>query len=257
MNKEGKMESIKQNLQTVFSLKPFEILFYGSRQRGDFKDSSDFNFFLLADPSDQLKSTFLREINAILSPLEEIAPVQLVTADIDSFLARLRVFEPSAAHLCELGEPFFGKTSFPLLTREWAKLKTQTIDSITGVKHLKKRYRFYKSISPRNTKEEILRMERLIALYLQSWVFKEIEDLSWIEIVYADVPTRLIAMIRGLYYKEADENILEILNLYEEVLKLKTEIRNHQNPFSAERFQNLKDTIRFEEKEIKILKLNY
>ncbi|EMP08012.1 hypothetical protein LEP1GSC124_3245 [Leptospira interrogans serovar Pyrogenes str. 200701872] len=39
------MESIKQNLQTVFSLKPFEILFYGSRQRGDFKDSSDFNFF--------------------------------------------------------------------------------------------------------------------------------------------------------------------------------------------------------------------
>ncbi len=172
----------------------------------------------MADPSDQLKSTFLREINAILSPLEEIAPVQLVTADIDSFLARLRVFEPSAAHLCELGEPFFGKTSFPLLTREWAKLKTQTIDSITGVKHLKKRYRFYKSISPRNTKEEILRMERLIALYLQSWVFKEIEDLSWIEIVYADVPTRLIAMIRGLYYKEADENILEILNLYEEIL---------------------------------------
>ncbi|EMJ96653.1 hypothetical protein [Leptospira alstonii] len=251
------MESIKQNLQTVFSLKPFEILFYGSRQRGDFRDSSDFNFFLLADPSDQLKSTFLREINAVFSPLEEIAPVQLVTADTDSFLARLRIFEPSAAHICEFGEPFFGKESFPSLMGEWAKLKGLTIDPLATGKHLKKRYRFYKSISPRNTKEEIMRMERLVALYLQNWIFREIEDLSWIEIVHADIPARLIAMVRGLYRKEARENTLEILNLYEEILKLKTEIRNHQNPFSAEKFQNLKDTIRFEEKEIKILKLNY
>ncbi len=99
-------------------------------------------------------------------------------------------------------------------------------------------------------------MERLVALYLQNWIFHEIEDISWIEIVHADIPARLIAMVRGLYRKEATENILEILNLYEEILKLKTEIRNHQNPFSAEKFQALKDTIRFEEKEIKILKLN-
>ncbi|AVQ14013.1 Uncharacterized protein XB16_3739 [Leptospira santarosai] len=250
------MESIKQNLQTVFSLKPFEILFYGSRQRGDFRDSSDFNFFLLADPSDQLKSTFLRAINAVLSPLEEIAPVQLVTADTDSFFARLRVFEPSAAHICELGEPFYGKESFPSLTKEWTKLKGLTIDPVAAGKHLKKRYRFYKSIASRSTKEEILRMERLVALYLQNWIFHEIEDISWIEVVHADIPARLIAMVRGLYRKEATENILEILNLYEEILKLKTEIRNHQNPFSAEKFQTLKDTIRFEEKEIKILKLN-
>ncbi|MCG6169917.1 hypothetical protein LFX25_18590 [Leptospira sp. FAT2] len=251
------MESIKQNLQTVFSLKPFEVLFYGSRQRGDFKDSSDYNFFLLADPSDQLKSTFLREINAILSPLEEIAPVHLVTADTDSFLARLRVFEPSAVHICELGEPFYGKESFPSLMGEWTKLKNQPVDSVAAGKHLRKRYRFYKSISPRSTKEEIMRMERLVALYLQNWMFREIEDLSWIEVVHADIPTRLISMVRELYRKEANENTLEILGLYEEILKLKTEIRNHQNPFSAEKFQTLKDTIRFEEKEIKILKLNY
>ncbi|MBW0435125.1 hypothetical protein DLM76_17445 [Leptospira yasudae] len=251
------MESIKQNLQTVFSLKPFEVLFYGSRQRGDFRDSSDYNFFLLADPSDQLKSTFLREINAILSPLEEIAPVHLVTADTDSFLARLRVFEPSAVHICELGEPFYGKESFPSLMGEWTKLKNQPIDSVAAGKHLRKRYRFYKSISPRSTKEEIMRMERLVALYLQNWMFREIEDLSWIEVVHADIPTRLISMVRELYRKEANENTLEILGLYEEILKLKTEIRNHQNPFSAEKFQTLKDTIRFEEKEIKILKLNY
>ncbi|XDD52325.1 hypothetical protein AB3N59_18480 [Leptospira sp. WS92.C1] len=251
------MESIKQNLQTVFSLKPFEILFYGSRQRGDFRDSSDFNFFLLADPSDQLKSTFLREINAVLSPLEEIAPVHLVTADTDSFQARLRVFEPSATHVCELGEPFFGKESFPILSEEWNQLKTQEIDPIAAGKHLRKRYRFYKSIAPRSTKEEIMRMERLIALYLQNWIFREIEDLSWIEIVHSDIPSRLISMIKELYKNEISENILEILGLYEEILKLKTEIRNHQNPFSAEKFQNLKDTIRFEEKEIKILKLNY
>ncbi|AOP36570.1 hypothetical protein A0128_21445 [Leptospira tipperaryensis] len=251
------MESIKQNLQTVFSLKPFEILYYGSRQRGDFRDSSDFNFFLLADPSDQLKSTFLREINAILSPLEEIAPVHLVTADTDSFLARLRVFEPSATHICEMGEPFFGKEYFPLLVEEWNKLKSNPIDSVATGKHLRKRYRFYKSISPRSTKEEIMRMERLVALYLQNWIFREIEDLSWIEVVHADIPSRLIGMIRELYKKEATENTLEILNLYEDILKLKTEIRNHQNPFSAEKFQTLKETIRFEEKEIKILKLNY
>ncbi|RHX84009.1 hypothetical protein [Leptospira stimsonii] len=251
------MESIKQNLQTVFSLKPFEILYYGSRQRGDFRDSSDFNFFLLADPSDQLKSTFLREINAILSPLEEIAPVHLVTADTDSFLARLRVFEPSASHICEMGEPFFGKEYFPLLVEEWNKLKSNPIDSVATGKHLRKRYRFYKSISPRSTKEEIMRMERLVALYLQNWIFREIEDLSWIEVVHADIPTRLISMVRDLYKKEATENTLEILNLYEDILKLKSEIRNHQNPFSAEKFQTLKETIRFEEKEIKILKLNY
>lgn len=102
------MESIKQNLQTVFSLKPFEILFYGSRQRGDFRDSSDFNFFLLADPSDQLKSTFLRAINAVLSPLEEIAPVQLVTADTDSF-----------------SQDFAFLNLPPLISASWANLFTE------------------------------------------------------------------------------------------------------------------------------------
>lgn len=102
-----------------------------------------------------------------------------------------------------------------------------------------------------------MRMERLVALYLQSWIFHEIEDISWIEVVHSDIPARLIAMVRGLYRKEATENILEILNLYEEILKLKTEIRSHQNSFPAEKFQALKETIRFEEKEIKVLKLNY
>lgn len=253
----GKMESIKENLQTVFSLKPFEIVYYGSRQRGDFHDGSDFNFFLLADPSDQLKSTFLREINAVLSPLEKTGPVHLITADTDSFAARLRVFEPSAVHLCELGEPFFAEENFPALLQEWNQIKTQKIDATLTGRHLRKRYRFYKSISPRNTKEEIMRMERLVALYLQTWIFREIEDVSWIEVVYSDIPSRLISMIRELYKKEVPDFILEILDLYEEILKLKLEIRNQRNPFSAERFQTLKETIRFEEKEIKILKLNY
>ncbi|PJZ70798.1 hypothetical protein CH373_07755 [Leptospira perolatii] len=251
------MERIKESLSTVSSLKPFELIFYGSRQRGDFNDSSDFNFFLLADPSDQLKSNFIREINQALEPLQAQGPVNLISGDWDSFRQRMRSFDPAAVQICEIGEPYFGSEYFPIIKEEWDKYKLETPDSAAAVKYLRKRYRFFKGIVPRNTKEDVLRMERLLALYLQNWMFRYIDDLSIPEIVNSDIPSRIGPMFRALYSKELKGNIAELLELYEEILKLKWELRIPNSPFSSERFHQIKETLRFDDKEVRILKLNY
>lgn len=251
------MEKIKENLSSVSSLKPFELIFYGSRQRGDANPSSDFNFFLLADPSDQLKSNFIREINKALEPLQEQGPVNLISGDWDSFRLRMKSFDPGAVHICELGEPYFGSEYFPIIKEEWDKTKLEPVDGVSAGKYLRKRYRFFKGIVPRNTKEDVIRMERLLAIYLQNWMFRYIGDLGVGEIVNSDIPSRIGPMFRILYSKEAKGNILELVELYHEIVKLKTELRTPESPFSAQRFQQIKDTLRFEEKEIRILKLNY
>ncbi|EQA35797.1 hypothetical protein LEP1GSC047_0299 [Leptospira inadai serovar Lyme str. 10] len=251
------MERIKENLSSVSSLKPFELIFYGSRQRGDGTLISDFNFFLLADPSDQLKSNFIREINQALEPLQSQGPVNLVSGDWDSFRLRMKCFDPGAVHICEIGEPYFGSEYFPIIKEEWDKIKVESVDVLNAGKYLRKRYRFFKGIVPRNTKEDVLRMERLLAIYLQTWMFRHIDDVSVAEIVNSDIPSRIGQMFRGLYSKEAKGNVIELTDLYDEIVKLKAELKNPDSPFSAERFQQIKETLRFEEKEIRILKLNY
>ncbi|PJZ76562.1 hypothetical protein [Leptospira neocaledonica] len=251
------MERIKENLSSVSSLKPFELIFFGSRQRGEGDESSDFNFLVLADPSDQLKGNFIREINRAMEPLQSQGQVNLLAADWDGFRTRMRSYDPGAIHICELGEPYFGSEYFPVIKEEWDKLKAEPIDGNNASKYLRKRYRFYKGIVPRNTKEDVVRMERLLTVYLQNWMFRHIEDLGIAEIVNSDIPSRIGPMFRALYSKEAKGNTLELLELYEEVLKLKKELRSPDSHFSVERFNQLKETLRFEEKEIRILKLNY
>lgn len=215
------MERIKENLSSVSSLKPFELIFFGSRQRGEGDESSDFNFLVLADPSDQLKGNFIREINRAMEPLQSQGQVNLLAADWDGFRTRMRSYDPGAIHICELGEPYFGSEYFPVIKEEWDKLKLDPIDGNTAGKYLRKRYRFYKGIVPRNTKEDVVRMERLLTVYLQNWMFRHIEDLGIAEIVNSDIPSRIGPMFRALYSKEAKGNTLELLELYEEVLKLK------------------------------------
>ena len=114
---------VKEKLDRVKSINPFQLIFYGSKSRGDDNDLSDYNFYLLASPTDQLRASFIQEISEALDFIDTSSAVSLVAGDMDSLSFRMRIFEPTAVHLCELGQSAYGKGQIEILRKEWESMK--------------------------------------------------------------------------------------------------------------------------------------
>ena len=114
---------VTEKLDRVKSIKPFQLVFYGSKSRGDDSELSDYNFYLLADPTDQLRTSFIQEISEALDFIDTSSAVSLVAGDMDSLSYRMRIFEPTAIHLCELGQHIYGRNLLQTLQKEWNTLK--------------------------------------------------------------------------------------------------------------------------------------
>jgi hypothetical protein len=212
---------IFEKLEEISFDYPFEILFYGSRERGDCTEDSDFNFYLLASTQDQMKPGFIQKITLALNHLEKIAPVNLIAGDVDTFRLRLNLMEPSVLHLLNLGSVFYGDSHLNGFNKDWEKLKNQPIPKEKLIPFLNRRIRFYKNLTPRSDKEESVRMERVVTLSIQSWAIQKISDISVPELIALDIPSRAEKMIHILYKNELDPEILNLLNDKKEAVALK------------------------------------
>ncbi|MCE9501166.1 MAG: hypothetical protein K8R21_11820, partial [Leptospira sp.] len=123
LEKNPLVQTVFEALDVIKSQKPFQIIFYGSRQRGDFSEISDYNFYLIASPQDQIKSSFIQATTKALDQLGVEIPVSLIAGDYDSFKMRMRFFEPTSIHICELGNTFYGTGDFETITDVWRNLK--------------------------------------------------------------------------------------------------------------------------------------
>ncbi|WCL47576.1 hypothetical protein [Leptospira sp. GIMC2001] len=234
---------IQEKLEEIESNLPFEVLFYGSRERGDYDSESDFNFYLLASTQDQMKPGFIQKITNILNHLDKIAPVNLVAGDMDTFRLRLNLFEPSVVHLLELGGVFFGDRVLHGFQKEWNMIKANPIPKEKLVPFLNRRIRFYKNLTPRTEKEDAVRMERVASLSVQTWAIRSIPDISIHELVTLDIPARADKMIRAMYSKELDEEILDLLERKNEAISLKRVFQKEKD-FQQSQKDTLKSRIR-------------
>lgn len=212
---------IFERLEEIESDHPFEILFYGSRERGDYLEDSDFNFYLLASTQDQMKPGFIQKVTLALNILEKIAPVNLIAGDVDTFRLRLNLMEPTVVHLLNLGSVFYGETHFHGFHKDWEQIRKNTIPKEKLVPFINRRIRFYKNLSPRTEKEESIQMERVLTLSIQSWAIQKISDISIQELITLDIPSRSEKMIRTLYKNELDSEILSLLDNKTEAIALK------------------------------------
>lgn len=233
---------VKEKLDRVKSINPFQLIFYGSKSRGDDNDLSDFNFYLLASPTDQLRTSFIQEISEALDFIDTSSAVSLVAGDMDSLTFRMRIFEPTAVHLCELGQSVYGKNQIDILRKEWVTIKNKNFDRKIIVNYLDNRCKFYKSIKSKSTKEDISRIEKIISLNLQMWIFNNITDITSTEICYMDIPMRLYSMLKFLYKAEATDDVNLLIEIYKEIHELKQTIRMTL-PYSEDNLSRIKDSI--------------
>jgi hypothetical protein len=218
-------ESIQQSLQGVHSLQPFQILFYGSRERGDHTEHSDYNFFMIASPQDQIRTGFINEVSEILHSIDKELPVTLITGDKDSMIYRMSIFEPTSVHLMEFARPIFGKTEFDALQSKWMESKKNGYDKQELLRYLENRSKFYRNINSKTTKDDIARIEKILSLNIQSWILEVIDDITVTEIAFLDIPSRLIQLIKHLYKSNLSEDVQLLISIYEEVHELKRSMR--------------------------------
>ncbi|MBK8394884.1 MAG: hypothetical protein IPL26_06500 [Leptospiraceae bacterium] len=233
---------VTEKLDRVKSIKPFQLVFYGSKSRGDDNELSDYNFYLLADPTDQLRTSFIQEISEALDFIDTSSAVSLVAGDMDSLSYRMRIFEPTAVHLCELGQHVYGKNHLQILQKEWQTLKPKGFNQKIIINYLDNRCKFYKSIKSKNTKEDISRIEKIISLNLQMWIFNNIIDISPTEICYMDIPTRLHSMVKYLYANDITDDVTLLIDIYREIHELKQTIRMTL-PYSEDNLSRIKESI--------------
>ncbi|MCB1193876.1 MAG: hypothetical protein H7A23_09920 [Leptospiraceae bacterium] len=239
---EGIFTLAYDKLYRIKSYKPFEIIFYGSRARGDFTEFSDYNFYLLAHPTDQLNSGFVNEIAHALEYLESESAVSLVAGDVDSFQMRIKLFDPTVIHVCELGKLFYGDGEFIKICQEWQEVKKRPLQIDSLISFLENRYKFYKSLSPRGNKEDITRIERILSLNIQIWILKNIEDISLTELYYLDIPSRMLSLARTVYRSNSTKEFDLMLSIYEEIHKLKQILRIISTDYK-EKIEKIKDSI--------------
>lgn len=217
---------ISDQLENIKSSKPFQIIFYGSRERGDYTDISDYNFYLIASPTDQLRREFIQAINKSLNLLESISTVSLISTDPDSFRTRIRLFDPGAIHIADTGRVFFGAGEFDSIRKEWLEQKTaKTPDLEKLITFLDGRLKFFKKLTTKNPKEEVTRLERVIAYHIQIWCIEKIHDISAEELIALDIPSRIRPLIENLYENELNEDIKNLLDLYTQIHSLKRIVR--------------------------------
>jgi predicted nucleotidyltransferase len=202
---------IQDRLEEIESEDPFEILFYGSRERGDHEEDSDFNFYLLASTQDQMRPGFVQKVTSTLKILEKFATVNLVAGDKETFRIRLNLFEPSVIHMLEKGTVFFGDHIFHKFQKIWQSLQNEPIPKQKLIPFLNRRINFYRSLKARNEKDNAIRQERIYSLSIQVWALKHIQDISIQELIALDIPKECDMMVPVLYKNEFDPEIKELL----------------------------------------------
>ncbi len=239
---ENLFNEISEKLSNIKSVQPFQLLFYGSKFRGDDSEHSDYNFYLIASPTDQLQSNFIHEVSDSLEIIDTHSSVGLIAGDFDSLKYRLKIFEPTAVHLCEYSEIVFGKYYIEQLRKSWARSKSMIVDTAKLVSYLENRSKFYRNLRPKTTKEDIARIEKVISLNIQMWIFGNIHDISATEICFMDIPYRLISMVKILYKDQLDDNVNMLTDIYKDIHELKQSIRMSA-PYSEENLARIKDTV--------------
>lgn len=224
---------IQSRLEEIESELPFEIVFYGSRERGDFEADSDFNFYLLASTQDQMKPGFIQKVNSALNALEKIATVNLIAGDMDTFRLRMNLAEPSVVHMLELGTVFFGNRIFHDYQKEWESKRKQPLPKEKLVPFLKRRIQFYQNLKARTQKEDAVRRERVTTLAIQVWVLERITDLTVEELVALDIPSRSDRMIPTLYAREWDSEIGGLLESRAQAREDKRSTQRVYNPVAS------------------------
>lgn len=206
------LDNVVQNFEQVKSVKPFQVLFFGSRSREEHDPTSDVNLYLIAAVEDQIQGSFLEKILLSVKPFEDLGQVEIGTGDPSGMLSRLRMWEPTAAHVIELGYPIFGKPELKVYYDEWEKAKQGTWNRTPLIEYLKMRREFYKKIEFDTKREESSRLERYVSYCIQIWVLEKVADLSLSEMIHLDIPNRIIDSLPVLYEEEWDD---EIENLYQ------------------------------------------
>ncbi len=235
---------ISDKLENIRSAKPFQIIFYGSRERGDYSEISDYNFYLIATPTDQLRSDFIQSINKSLSPLESVATVSLISTDPESFKTRIKMFDPGAIHIADAGRVFFGSGEFETIQKKWQVEKSSKIPDISKLlTFLEGRLKFFKKLSVKHPKDEVSRLERVIAYHIQIWCIEKISDISAEELIALDIPSRVRPLIENLYARELNEDIRNLLDLYSQIYSLKRIVR-YSLPQSGVNIKGLKKLTR-------------
>lgn len=230
---------VLDDLELVHSHKPFQILFYGSRERGDFDPLSDLNFYLLAHSTDQMKPSFIESISLALNHLESVAPMNMIAGDIESLRLRMKIHEPGSVQLLENATVFFGDSLWENLKRDWLPFRQREIAPSELSSYLEKRVRFFKQQVVKNAKEEISQLERICTLTLHIWAIKNVYDLTIAEIIKMDTPSQIGPLFMNLYKNELDENIVELLELQKKLYSLKRAVR-WKKDISREKLYELK-----------------
>ncbi|MDX1957865.1 MAG: hypothetical protein SFU98_04790 [Leptospiraceae bacterium] len=236
------LESAKARFQSIDHKKPFQVLFFGSRERGDYTQFSDYNFYLIASAEDQIRTSFHDMIHDTLEELVQDNNVNIVSSDPDSFSSRMELIEPSVTHIMEFGNIIFGEKEFSNQKRKWEECKKLKFDPVPLLSFLESRVKFYKSIRPKSTKEDIARLEKVISLTIQTWVISSIDDLSITEIAFLDIPTRMPKLIKTLYNSKISKDVLLLTSVYEEIHDLKRSM-NVLLTGSEDYVDKLKDSI--------------
>ncbi len=216
---------VLDDLELVISHKPFQVLFYGSRERGDYDELSDLNFYLLAHSTDQMKPSFIESISSALNHLESVAPVNMIAGDTESLRMRMKIHEPGSIQLLENASVFYGETLWENLQNEWKSFRNREVSIIDLTSYLEKRIRFFKQQVTKNVKEEISQLERICTLTLHIWAIKNINDLTLSEIIKMDTPSQLVPLFKLLYHNEMDETTLELLDLNRKLYAFKRDAR--------------------------------
>ncbi len=216
---------VLDDLESVFSHKPFQILFYGSWERGQANSESDVNFYLLAHSTDQMKASFVDSVLNALKPMEKVAPINMIAGDSESLKHRMRLFEPGCLQLLENSSVFFGESLIDTLRSDWNKIKYNSIPRKELIQYLEKRIRFFKQQTTRNLKEEVGQLERIATLSLHVWALKTIEDLTISELLAMDIPSQVVGLFQNLYHSELDEPTLALLKVIERIYDCKKRVR--------------------------------
>lgn len=225
----------------VHSFQPFFVLHYGSRERGDYNETSDRNFFLLASGQDHIRTSFTHDVNSILSEYF-VEEVSLISGDKDSLLYRLEIFEPTAVHLLELGKPIFGINFFNTFQKKWEGIRNKRIDFRILQNYLEKRIKFYKSLESKTTQEDISRIQKIISLTIINWILYTLDEISITELTYFDIPTRLSRLVKEYYGTLLPKDIHLLASIYEELHELKRSMRVLLSP-GTDHLSKIKESI--------------
>ncbi|MCZ8155611.1 MAG: hypothetical protein O9264_05805 [Leptospira sp.] len=216
---------VLDHLEPISSHKPFQILFYGSRERGDHDDLSDLNFYLLAHSTDQMKPSFIESVSNALNQLEAVAPVNMIAGDSESLRLRMRIHEPGSIQLLENASVFYGDSIWENLQTEWSKIRTKEISTKDLSSYLEKRIRFFKQQVSKTAKDEVIQLERICTLTLHVWAINCISDISFSELLKMDTPSQIHPLFTNLYKHELDDTINELLSLQQRLVTIKREAR--------------------------------